>query len=265
MRFVLILLRLRLWHLDGVFGADEDEMKTLSVTEGDSVILHTGVAEMRNITVLQWMFGPENPDIIIAELNREAMINNVSDERFRDRVKMDNQTGSLTFTNIRSTDTGLYKVEISTNPEADKMFRVTVCAFLSAPVIIRNTSKCSSSEGPSVSHCALLCSVVNVSAVSLSWYKGNSLISSISVFNVSIRLSLPLELQYEDNNTYSCVINNTISNKTEHLDIRQHCQPCAGQGPEEEITYAEPTFCKRNALIMRVKQEDDLVYAGIVR
>lgn len=111
----------------GVFGADEDEMKTLSVTEGDSVILHTGVAELRNNALLQWMFGPENPDIIIAELNREAMINNVSDERFRDRVKMDNQTGSLTFTNIRSTDTGLYKVEISTNPEADKMFRVTVC------------------------------------------------------------------------------------------------------------------------------------------
>ncbi|XP_050951567.1 uncharacterized protein LOC127154202 [Labeo rohita] len=197
--------------------------------EGDSVTLHTDTDIQGNDAVIEWMFGAENPDIVIAEINRAANINNVNNERFRDRVKMDSKTGSLTITNIRTTDSGIYKVEIFSTYSLDRTFSVTVCALLPVPVIIRNTSQCSSSSGSSsVSKCSLLCSVVNVSDVTLSWYKGNSLISNISVFNLSISLSLPLEVEYQDKNTYSCVINNNISNQTQHLNISQFCQQCAG-------------------------------------
>ncbi|CAM4654429.1 unnamed protein product [Leuciscus chuanchicus] len=201
-------------------------MKTLSVMEGDSVTLHADVSDIQgDITVIEWMFGAENTDTVIAEINRAANINTV-DERFRDRGQMDIQTGSLTITNIRTTDSGLYKLDITgTNTGVVKTFRVTVYAFLPVPVIIRNTSQSSSSsESSSVSKCVLQCSVVNVSHVTLSWYRGLSLLSSISASDLSISLSLPLEVEYQDKNTYSCVINNPISNQTKHLDITKLCQ-----------------------------------------
>ncbi|XP_016354950.1 natural killer cell receptor 2B4-like, partial [Sinocyclocheilus anshuiensis] len=268
--------------------ADHNVVKSVSVTEEDSVILQTDLTEIQTTDLITWTFGHSTTKI--AEINREDGIfktyDDVLDGRFRDRLQLDHQTGSLTITNIRTTDSGEYKVNIKATKPTTYTFNVTVYARLPVPVISSNSTHCSSSSS-SQQNCSLVCSVVNVRHVTLSWYKGNSLLSSISVSDLSISLSLPLEVEYQDNNTYSCVLNNPISNQTEHLDISQLCRPCSDsvslivlisaaaagsllivaavgiywiykkhrktdqagtdQTRNDEITYTDPTFYKQKA------------------
>uniref|UniRef100_A0A8C1P7U6 SLAM family member 5-like n=1 Tax=Cyprinus carpio TaxID=7962 RepID=A0A8C1P7U6_CYPCA len=220
------LFSLGLLILSGVFGSDTREVKSVSVTEGDSVTLNNDVKVQRDDLML-WIFGPQNTRI--AEIKEQVTDMFNSNVKFGYKLQVDSQTGSLTITNIRTEHSGLYKLSIfSKRGTAYRNFSVIVYARLPVPVITRDSSQCSSlSESSTNQYCSLLCSAVNVSHVTLSWYKGNSLLSSISVFDLSISLSLPLEVEYQDNNTYSCVINNPIRNQTTHQDITQLCHTCA--------------------------------------
>ncbi|XP_056614589.1 natural killer cell receptor 2B4-like isoform X2 [Triplophysa dalaica] len=203
------------------------EVKSVSVMEGDPVTLNTDLTDVQEDLQILWLVGPK--EIRIADIRRQKPNTYIETGRYGDKLKLDSQTGSLTITNIRITDTGLYKLEIINSREtSENKFNVTVYARLPVPVIIRNSSQCSSSsERSSVSKCVLLCSVMNVTHVSLSWYKGNSLLSNISESDLNIRLSLPLEVEYHDTNTYRCVVSNPVSNQTQHLDINELCQACS--------------------------------------
>ncbi|XP_052445411.1 uncharacterized protein LOC127987196 [Carassius gibelio] len=94
----------------GVSGVDQEEV---SVMEGDMVTLHTGVKTNQQEKI-KWYFN----DIRIAQISIDQgkMCTDVQckegDERFRGRLKLDKQTGSLTITNIRTSDAGLYKLQI---------------------------------------------------------------------------------------------------------------------------------------------------------
>ncbi|XP_052447271.1 SLAM family member 5-like [Carassius gibelio] len=212
------------WSLAGVFGVDA--VQSVSVTEGDSVSLN--VTDIQTNDEIEWRFG----GILIADINiknnKSTFYNDSADERLRDRLKLD-QTGSLIITDTSTTDSGRYTVTSSRRNTLLNTFSLSVFAHLPVPVITRDSSQCSSSSSSSSSsqqNCSLLCSVVNVGHVTLSWYKGNSLLSSISVSDLSISFSLHLEVEYQEKNSYSCVINNPIRNQTTHLDISEHCQPC---------------------------------------
>ncbi|XP_052445443.1 SLAM family member 9-like isoform X2 [Carassius gibelio] len=287
----------------GVFGAETNETQSVSAMEGDSVTLITDVTECEDSRIV-WKFGAETSPIVNIKINKQIISTfNVPDGRFRDRLKLDRQTGSLTITNITTQHTGRYQLQISGPKKSTKTFSISVYARLPVPVISSNSSQCSSSSSSSSSqqNCSLVCSVVNVGHVTLSWYKGNSLLSSISVSDLSISLSLPLEVEYQEKNSYSCVINNPITNQTSHLDISKLCHTCSDQGQpmlyivlisaagsllivaaviifciykkyrktdqedqscEEEITYVYPTFHKRKGQ-SKVKEEDHVAYVPV--
>ncbi|XP_067271076.1 SLAM family member 5-like [Pseudorasbora parva] len=212
---MFLLFCLCWWSLNGVFG------ESVSVMEGDSVTLNSDLTEIDDDDLIMWRFGANNT--IIAEINvmdDSMTVYDGPDGRFRDRLRLDHQTASLTITHISTEHAGDYQLQIDS---VRKSFSLTVYARLPVPVISRDCSSSSSS-----SSCSLVCSVVNVSHVTLSWFKGNSLLSSISVSDLSISLSLPLEVEYQDKNTYSCVLNNPISNQTRHPNITQLCHTCAG-------------------------------------
>ncbi|KAL0161677.1 hypothetical protein M9458_045402, partial [Cirrhinus mrigala] len=83
---------------------------------GDSVTLNSSLTEIMDEDVIQWRFG-YSEKTIIAEINKRAdsmtVYDDVLDGRFKDRLKLDNQTGSLTITNIRTTDSGVYELHSS--------------------------------------------------------------------------------------------------------------------------------------------------------
>ncbi|XP_056614658.1 uncharacterized protein LOC130429855 [Triplophysa dalaica] len=217
--FHVILLCWCSWNLMVVFG-----LESVSVTEGESVTLYMNITEQQRKEGILWKFGPNKSRI--AEIKRDNNAINLNkyftDGRFNNRLKLD-QTGSLTITNITFTHSGLYQINTDKQYELLKIFNTTVYTRLPVPFISRDSSQCSSS-----SNCSVLCSVMNVSHVGLSWFKGKSLLSSISVSDLNIRLSLPLEVEYQDNNTYRCVINNPITNLTQHLNINHVCHKCSG-------------------------------------
>ncbi|KAK7166913.1 hypothetical protein R3I94_001333 [Phoxinus phoxinus] len=211
-----------LWNPVGVFG-DVDPVKSVSVTEGDSVTLKPAVALLLTNKIL-WRFGDQGVLIALIDDSQISLFDG-PDGRFKDRLKLDH-TGSLTITNTRTSDSGPYEVNIKggVGDQVGK-FNLTVYSRLHVPAITRDSSQCSSASSSS-SNCSLLCSVLNVNHVTLSWYKGNGLLSSVSVSDLISSISLHLEVEDQDKNTYSCVLNNPIRNQTTHLDISQFCQPC---------------------------------------
>ncbi|KAF4097206.1 hypothetical protein G5714_021214 [Onychostoma macrolepis] len=102
--------------ISDVPGAEMNKTQTKSVKEGESVTLDSGV--MKNPKdLMTWYFN----DTLIAKINGDPSRICTDDQcenadvRFRNRLKLNHQTGSLTIMNPRTTDSGLYHLEIITN------------------------------------------------------------------------------------------------------------------------------------------------------
>ncbi|XDV23433.1 hypothetical protein PO909_028011 [Leuciscus waleckii] len=173
------------------------------VTEGDSLTLPTGLTETQSSGRILWLYGSDKT--IIAQIDKgNYSINDDDDERFKGNLELDKQTGSLTIKKNRIKNSGLYELDINRGTTSKK-FSVKVYASLPTPDI--DSPQCAQTPvGSSSPRCVFQCSVQTSDQTTLSWYRGNSVVSNI----------------------YSCMVNNPISNKTKHLDITQFCKPCEG-------------------------------------
>ncbi|XP_052445474.1 uncharacterized protein LOC127987235 [Carassius gibelio] len=113
--------------LTGVHSVGADVV-SVNVTEGDSVTLHTRVKADRDVDI-KWYFNDTRIALMTGDLSKICtdVQCNEGNERFRDRLKLDHQTGSLTITNTSTTDSGNYTLEIiRTGSGSEKTFIVTV-------------------------------------------------------------------------------------------------------------------------------------------
>ncbi len=114
--------------VSGVSADERNQMKRKSVTEGESVSLESDETKKTN-DVMTWYFN----DTRIAEITGDQSKICADDqckERFRDRLDVD-LFGSLTITNTRTTDSGLYTLQIIISDSRfsitrEKRFSVTV-------------------------------------------------------------------------------------------------------------------------------------------
>ncbi|KAL0161043.1 hypothetical protein M9458_044768, partial [Cirrhinus mrigala] len=101
--------------------------KNLYLLEGDSVILKPDTRVLRDDEVL-WKFGSEETRIAeIREGTKEIF--DFADGKLKDRLKL-GQSGSLTITNARTTDSGDYKLQVNSRcGVSNETFSVTVCSY----------------------------------------------------------------------------------------------------------------------------------------
>ncbi|XP_036420130.1 uncharacterized protein LOC118803746 isoform X2 [Colossoma macropomum] len=107
-----------------------EEVVRLQELERNTVTIHTGLTGVQSDAQILWIYGPENADIKIvnSQIIRGEIITDYDSERFRDRLQLNRNSGSLTITNISRDDSGIYKLQIITGRVLVWSFSVNVYA-----------------------------------------------------------------------------------------------------------------------------------------
>ncbi|XP_062284086.1 SLAM family member 9-like [Scomber scombrus] len=141
------------------------------------------------------------------------------DERFRGRLQVDSRTGALNIKKLRVSDSGVYMWQSISSNVLSQSFHLTVYSSVSTPAIKVNScfvnTNCSS--------LTVECSVENSRELILSWFRGRERLKNTSSPHLSTRIALPLEIQYCDGDSYSCLAENPVEEKATKLDTEDTC------------------------------------------
>ncbi|XP_056109162.1 uncharacterized protein LOC130086985 [Rhinichthys klamathensis goyatoka] len=181
-------------HKKGVSGADTAGVP-VSVTEGDSITLNTGVVKTQQDRI-RWYYNDNRIAQISGDLSKMCtdVQCNEGNGRFRDRLKLDHQTGSLTITNIRNTDSGVYQLLIfSISSISEKIFNVSVTGVSAAEQDKMKTK--SVKQGESVT---LDPGVRNKPNALMTWYFKDTFIAQITGDQTKICTDVQCEERFRD-------------------------------------------------------------------
>ncbi|XP_042167709.1 uncharacterized protein LOC112231748 [Oncorhynchus tshawytscha] len=206
-----------------LLGAVNAEVNTLTGREGQSVTLHPGLTGLQADKIF-WFFGPviPNTSIVESQLIRGENITEFKG-RFREKLQLDRETGSLTIRNLTLNNSGVYQLDIFNTHKTSQRFYLTVYAPVPLPQVKKIPEGDFLDSSSEKGSCSVVCSVENRRDMTLSWYRGEKRLNQTSSPDLSTNLSLPLEIKLQDNNIYSCVAANPVSNQTTKLNIETLC------------------------------------------
>ncbi|XP_036372541.1 hepatocyte cell adhesion molecule-like [Megalops cyprinoides] len=231
-----------------VLNAVQTEVKKVRGRAGKTVTLHSNITEVQSDIMWSFPFGTSSSKVIAQLFNKENV--KYYGQRFKDRLQLDTQTGSLTIKNLNTYDSGGYQLQIASNEELSTTFIVMVYGSAEgcrpSPELKARTFNCLSHSGlvskpeirplntdesdfrdfPYNNSCSVLCSVENGREVTLSWQKEGETLSHTSSPDPNT-LSLPLEIE-EYSSTYSCAAANPVSNQSLDLNTEEFCPQNAG-------------------------------------
>ncbi|XP_056589364.1 SLAM family member 9-like [Triplophysa dalaica] len=223
-------------------AAEADDI--VKLMEGGLLRLNTDAEKLNGKIQILWTFENGTQSSRIAQYHGKIYTH--YDDRFSGRVELDQHTGSLNISNISLDDAGLYKVLIVINKQIlTKKYKVDVYAPVSVPDI-KSSSHGTLQHPQSTSQekhefCSVVCSVKNDRDVFISWYKGDEIVNHSSSSDLSINLSLPLKLHYNDTESYSCTAANPVSNKSIRLHMKHLCPHYEGKITQTYIRKSLPT------------------------
>ncbi|XP_010902347.3 CD48 antigen-like [Esox lucius] len=132
-------------------------------------------------------------------------------DSFKDRIQWDQQTGQFTIRDLTTNDSGMYVVD---EKGGDKTtYQLTVFEPVSRPML--------TTAGNQI--CSVECSVKNEIDVTLSWYSGEEILNQTSSPDLSIKLSLPLEVDKQDRMFYICEAANPVNKENVTFHVPESC------------------------------------------
>ncbi|XP_059383085.1 T-lymphocyte surface antigen Ly-9-like [Carassius carassius] len=208
-------------------GGEVTDITTVEVMEGGVLKLDPGLEDLKEDVQIMWTFENGRENTRVAQMHQGRIYTHY-DMRFTGRVLLDQKTGILTIMNIRTNESGLYEaLSIISTDITGQRYKVHVYAPVSEPAVWSSSSvsvpQSTGTSQETEETCSVFCSVKNDRGVFISWFKGSEMLNRTSNPDLSINLSLSLELHYNDPETYSCTAVNPVNNNSIHLHTKEIC------------------------------------------